>query len=57
MVTGGVHLADAFVWWMDDQSILIVGWQDEETVVASVLPPGAEFTPAPYYDGEVVTLH
>ncbi len=57
MVTGGINLADAFVWWMDDQSILIVGWQDEETVVAGVLPPGAEFTPAPYYDDAAHTLH
>ncbi len=56
-VTGSGTLTEAFLWWMDDQSILIVGWQDEETVVVGVMPPGAQFTPLPYYDGNVVTLH
>ena len=56
-VAGRGTFAEAFVWWMDDQSALVVGWQDEETLVVGVLPPGAQFTPLPYHDGNVVTLH
>jgi hypothetical protein len=42
---------------MDDESLLVVGWQEDDTVAIGVLPPGSQFTPVPYYDGEVVTLH
>ena len=56
-VAGRGTFAEAFVWWMDDQSALVVGWQDEETLVVGVLPPGAQFAPLPYYDGSVITLH
>jgi hypothetical protein len=50
-VVGRGAISEAFAWWMDDQSILIVGWQDDETLMIGVLPVGAELTPLPYYDG------
>jgi hypothetical protein len=56
-VTGADTIAEAFVWRMGDESLLVVGWQDDDTVVIGVLPPGTQFTSVPYYDGEVVTLH
>ena len=56
-ISGSCTIAEAFVWWMDDQSILVVGWQDEDTVVVGVLPQGSEFAPQPYHDGKVVSLH
>ena len=56
-VVGFCLLKEAFVWWMDDDSILIVGWQSEDKITLAALPTDAEFIPTPYYEGMVRTLH
>lgn len=50
-------ITDAFAWWLDDQSILIMGWKDDETMVLGVLPAGAELIPIPYYGAGLHPLH
>ena len=56
-VVGLGELREAFVWWMDDSSIVIVGWQTQDTVAIAVLPPDAIFTPLPFDDGGTIRLH
>ncbi len=56
-VVGVGVLHEVFVWWMDDDSILVVGWESEEEVAVGVLPPDAQFTALPFYEGKVTTVH
>lgn len=56
-VVGYGVLHEAFVWWMADHSILLMGWESEEELVVGVLPPESCFTPAAYNDGKFLTLH
>lgn len=56
-IAGLGPISETFAWWMDDQSILFVGWKDDETVMIGVLAAGSVFTPVPFYDGMVRSLH
>ena len=48
---------ETFVWWMSDNSIVLVGWKADDEVVIGVLPPDTDFRPAIFQDGEMKTLH
>ena len=60
-ITGVGDLRNCFVWWMSDDSILIVGFQgdseEEMSVLVGVLSPGSEFVPTPYTEAGIQTLH
>jgi hypothetical protein len=50
-------LREVFVWEMPDTSVLVVGWKSEDEIAVGVLAPGATFTPVPYANGQIQTLH
>ena len=56
-VVGLGALREAFVWWADDNSILLVGWKTPSELAVGVLGPESTFTPTAYEGGKGHTLH
>ena len=60
-ITGVGDMRQAFVWWMADDSVLVIGTgvEDENEIHVGVLGAGSKFTPVPYDEASdnIATLH
>lgn len=64
-VVGFGEIKNCFVWWMQDDSVVMVGispaetFDDEstESLMVGVLPPGCTFNPVPFTDAGIATVH
>lgn len=56
-IVGFGSLVECFVWWMEDDSVLIVGQRPPDDLVVGVLAPGANFHPVPCTPTGIPTLH